>query len=141
MAAQPQPSARSSTSNAKIQLWLFPYLSADAGTEQILAFADAVRRFAEEISGPCKLYHEELPLIHSVIKKLLPVHRTKIACLLGTLKNELDLEDLLCGEIAKALFITVVMKVDTNLVEESRAVLRVGYRTKMRWWGEGDGII
>lgn len=59
-----------------------------------------------------------------MIKKLLSVHITKIACLLGTLKNELELSDLLCVEIAKALFVTVTMKVDTSLVEESRAVVK-----------------
>lgn len=117
----------------KYRLWLLPYPGADAGEEKIIAFADAVRGFVEEITEPWKLYHEELPLIHSAVKELLPVHRPKVACLIGTLKDELDLGDLLCVEIAKALFVTVTMKIDGSLVEESRAVVK--------GWMEGENEV
>lgn len=49
---------------------------------ELSTFAEAVRGFVREISQPGKVCHEELPEIHAAVKKVLPVHRAQIACLL-----------------------------------------------------------
>jgi hypothetical protein len=108
----------------KYELWLLTYPTADAEEVELSTFAEAVRRFVREISQPGKVYHEELPEIHAAVKKVLPVHRAQVACLLGSLREELGLVDLLCVEIAKALFVSATLPKDESVIEDSRTVIR-----------------
>ena len=81
-------------------------------------------KFVSEISQSGKLYHEELPTIHAALKQVVAAHRPQVSCLLGTLKGDLGLMDLLCVEIAKALLVTVTQPVDESAIAETRKVVK-----------------
>jgi len=108
----------------KYKLWLLPYPTADAEEAEFSTFVEAVRGFVSEISQPGKAYHEELPKIHAAVQRVVLVHRAKVACLLGALKGELGLVDLLCVEIANVLFVTDTVPKKEGVFEDSKRVVQ-----------------
>lgn len=103
--------------------WLLPFPVSSSSSSELLAFASSVRELVEEISAPGRLYHEDLPELQSAMGRVVEGQRAGVACVLGILRGKLGLEDLLCVELARALFLAAERPGDEEVVERSRSVV------------------
>jgi hypothetical protein len=95
--------------------------------------ANALIMFAKEILESEKPYHAELPPVWTAAMEMLPHYRADVACVLGSLSENLDRVKMLCIEVSKVLFEATGMPRDGETVERVKELIKGGLGSENEW--------
>jgi hypothetical protein len=122
-------------STLKYRLWFLPRpfpqsKSLISDEKKVSTYCEAIRRVVQEICADGKPYHMEFQVVRTAILETHRAYNASVACELGSLKDDLNLEDFLCIELAEALFTMQNSPRDTMVITRTREVIFSWQRSK-----------
>jgi hypothetical protein len=133
----------------KYRLWFLPRPwpqseGSRSEEEKVSTYCKAVRGVIDEICADGKPYHLEFPTVTTAVQEVHYFYRAAIACELGSLKEDLNIQDYMCIQLAETLFKMQNHPQDQKITTRSREVIHSWQNCKdelLRLKGRNLGLL